>query len=104
LFLVFGWIDVVPTHCSLSRSLKAGGSLLCLGLVSLSLAYSYSSSNHAAQIQKEQPEMVFGRLGLVSLRVKSVETVNHNTKRLAFAFPDPRAHSGLQLTCRDPLF
>ncbi|KAL3486582.1 hypothetical protein BJX62DRAFT_241812 [Aspergillus germanicus] len=42
--------------------------------------------------------MVFGRLGLVSLRVKSVETVNHNSKRLVFAFPDPRAHSGLQLT------
>jgi cytochrome-b5 reductase len=74
--------------------------------VSLSLAYSYSYSysNHAPQNQKELPEMVFGRLGPVSLRVKSVESVIHNTKRLVFAFPDPRAHSGLQLTCTDPLF
>jgi hypothetical protein len=52
-----------------SRSLKAGGSLLCLGLVSLSLAYSYSYINHAAQ--KEQPEMVLGRLGLVTVNCNS---------------------------------
>lgn len=40
-----------------------------------------------------------GRPGFTSLRLHSVQTVNHNTKRLVFAFFDENARSGLSLTC-----
>ncbi len=38
-----------------------------------------------------------GDQGFVSLKLDSVEVVNHNVKILKFAFPDPNAVSGLHI-------
>ncbi|PYH96204.1 ferredoxin reductase-like protein [Aspergillus ellipticus CBS 707.79] len=40
----------------------------------------------------------FGGWGFTTLRVQSVKTVNHDTKRLVLEFPDPGSRSGLALT------
>jgi cytochrome-b5 reductase len=49
-----------------------------------------------------EPATVFpSKLG-TSLRLESSESVNHNTKRLRFEFPNPTARSGLTLTCTFP--
>lgn len=53
----------------------------------------------SAHAESDEPPTVFGGLGLTTLRLKDVQQVNHNTKRLAFEFPDPQAQSGLTLTC-----
>ncbi|KAJ5403321.1 hypothetical protein N7509_003192 [Penicillium cosmopolitanum] len=52
-------------------------------------------SGHAESI--EAPK-VFGGFGPKTLRLQSVDQVNHNTKRLVFEFPDQSAKSGLTLT------
>lgn len=54
-------------------------------------------SGHAESI--EAPK-VFGGFGPKTLRLQSVDQVNHNTKRLVFEFPDQSAKSGLTLTCK----
>ncbi|GES62180.1 riboflavin synthase-like beta-barrel [Aspergillus terreus] len=51
-----------------------------------------------AHAESDEPPTVFGGLGLTTLRLKDVQQVNHNTKRLAFEFLDPQAQSGLTLT------
>ncbi|GAD98908.1 hypothetical protein PVAR5_7611 [Paecilomyces variotii No. 5] len=51
-----------------------------------------------AHASSGEPDAVFSRFGFKSLRVQSVQTVNDNTKRLVFEFPDPDARSGLSLT------
>ncbi|KAL1868335.1 hypothetical protein Plec18167_008260 [Paecilomyces lecythidis] len=51
-----------------------------------------------AHASSGEPEAVFSRFGFKSLRVQKVQTVNHDTKRLVFEFPDPDARSGLSLT------
>ncbi|KAJ5172428.1 hypothetical protein N7492_005021 [Penicillium capsulatum] len=48
--------------------------------------------------ESPEPSKVFGGFGFTTLRLKSSTTVNHNTKRLVFEFPDEAATSGLSLT------
>lgn len=53
----------------------------------------------SAYAESNEPKNVFGGFGFTTLRLKSSEAVNHNTKRLVFEFPDKNAKSGLSLTC-----
>ncbi|KAJ5281542.1 hypothetical protein N7478_006914 [Penicillium angulare] len=48
--------------------------------------------------ESNEPKKIFGGFGFTTLRLKSSEAVNHNTKRLVFEFPDENAKSGLSLT------
>ncbi|OJJ45456.1 hypothetical protein ASPZODRAFT_69878 [Penicilliopsis zonata CBS 506.65] len=59
----------------------------------------YSLLSQTAHAESSQPPMAFkGRFGFTSLRLHSVTSVNHNTKRLLFELPDSEARSGLSLT------
>lgn len=49
-----------------------------------------------------QPPTVFGTFRPRHLRLESVQDLNHNTKRLRFALPNPDDLSGLPLTCTSP--
>ena len=49
--------------------------------------------------ESNEPKTVFSGLGFTTLRLQSIKTVNHNTKRLVFEYPDKTARSGLPLTC-----
>jgi cytochrome-b5 reductase len=49
--------------------------------------------------ESKEPRKMFSGVGFTSLRVHSVKTVNHDTKRLVFEFPDPEAVSGLSMIC-----
>lgn len=65
-----------------------------LGLVAaggLYSAYSY--------LQSSQPRKVFGGGLTGSLSLQHTEDVNHNTKRLRFAFPDAHDETGLTFVC-----
>ncbi|KAL5359968.1 hypothetical protein BJX96DRAFT_64299 [Aspergillus floccosus] len=55
-------------------------------------------STRSAYAESGEPPKVFGGFGLMTLSLKDVQQVNHNTKRLAFEFLDPHAQSGLTLT------
>ncbi|PYI02769.1 ferredoxin reductase-like protein [Aspergillus sclerotiicarbonarius CBS 121057] len=48
--------------------------------------------------ESNEPKTVFSGLGFTTLRLQSIKTVNHNTKRLVFEYPDSTARSGLTLT------
>jgi cytochrome-b5 reductase len=52
-------------------------------------------SIRSAHAESSEPPKVFGGLGFTTLRLKDVQQVNHNTKRLSFEFLDPHAQSGL---------
>lgn len=41
-----------------------------------------------------------GDQGFISLKLESVEELNHNTKKFRFALPDKDSVSGLQIACR----
>lgn len=46
------------------------------------------------------PKRLFtGGPAFLSLPLESSESVNHNTKKLRFSFPDKDAVSGLSVTC-----
>ena len=50
--------------------------------------------------EANEPSSTFGgKLGFASLKLHSVQTVNHKTRRLMFELPDKDAQSGLTLTC-----
>lgn len=51
-------------------------------------------SSSSSQTAKEP----FSSFGFHQLRLKSSESINHNTKRLRFELPDPNVKSGLSLT------
>ncbi|KAJ6172129.1 hypothetical protein N7470_001196 [Penicillium chermesinum] len=51
-----------------------------------------------AQAESLETPKVFGGLKFTTLRLRSSEAINHNTKRLVFEFPDENAQSGLPLT------
>ncbi|PYH66767.1 uncharacterized protein BO88DRAFT_445208 [Aspergillus vadensis CBS 113365] len=48
--------------------------------------------------ESNEPKAVFSGLGFTTLRLQSTKTVNHNTKRLVFEYPNESARSGLTLT------
>lgn len=50
--------------------------------------------------ESNEPKPVFSGLGFTTLRLQSTKTVNHNTKRLVFEYPNESARSGLTLTCK----
>lgn len=83
----------------ISRLAKVGG---LIGVAGVGL-YTFNSIPTAYAASGE-PEMVFSRFGFTSLRVRAVHTVNQNTKRLVFEFPNPEARSGLPLTCMRTLW
>lgn len=62
----------------------------------------YSAYSVAMKPSKEQgSQRTFGRgPAFISLRLESVETLSHDTKRLRFQLPDNDAVSGLGLTCK----
>ena len=45
------------------------------------------------------PKNFKGGIGFTSLRLHSIEPVNHNVKRLRFELPEQNAVSGISLTC-----
>jgi cytochrome-b5 reductase len=75
------------------------GTLTLLGL-SAWAAKSFLIRDVYAESPSPPPSKVFSGVFGPSLRLESSETVNHNTKRLRFAFPNPDAISGLTLTCK----
>ena len=44
-----------------------------------------------------------GEQGFLDLKLESVETINHNTKKFRFALPNPDDVSGLQIACLSSL-
>ena len=69
----------------------------------LSVAYFGTRSFlRTAHAESNEPPKVFGGFGFTTLRLRSSELVNHNTKRLVFEYPDENAQSGLSLTCKPP--
>lgn len=82
---------------TLTRPMKVAGTLTLTGLALYAMTRARSSCSGGAR--ESNPAAVFSQWGPKSLRVRSVDTVNHNTKRLVFEFPDARASSGLSLTC-----
>ncbi|PLN76014.1 ferredoxin reductase-like protein [Aspergillus taichungensis] len=78
---------------SLPRPVKIAGSLTITGLA----LYAITQARSKSATETDDPG-VFSQWGPRSLRVRSVDTVNHNTKRLVFEFPDAQARSGLSLT------
>jgi len=81
------------------RLATVAGTLTALGL-SAWAAKSLLSRDVYAESPSSPPSKVFSGLLGPTLRLESSETVNHNTKRLRFAFPDSNAVSGLTLTCK----
>ena len=79
---------------SLPRPVKIAGGLTITGLALYAITQSRSHNATATN-----PPGVFSQWGPKSFRGGSVDTVNHNTKRLVFEFPDAQARSGLSLTC-----
>jgi hypothetical protein len=79
-----------------SRPQKAILTFALSGVGSLAVA-SYFTRNAFAD--DGDPATVFPSKFGTSLRLESSESVNHNTKRLRFEFPNPTARSGLTLTC-----
>lgn len=71
----------------------AGAVLVAAGVYGV---YSYSTSRS----KPGEPRMLFaGGPVFTSLRLKSVETVNHNCKTFRFELPEEDSLSGLSLTC-----
>ncbi|KAJ5099072.1 ferredoxin reductase-like protein [Penicillium argentinense] len=80
------------------QSLRSRPALISAGaVIGFGTYYStrFMSTGHAESAQKPK---VFGEFGPKTLRLQSVDQVNHNTKRLVFEFPDKNATSGLTLT------
>ncbi|PYI16447.1 ferredoxin reductase-like protein [Aspergillus japonicus CBS 114.51] len=80
---------------------RAGSVLLAGG--GLYATYSLFAQRAHAEAPEAQapapaptPRPVFSRFGPTTLRVQAVQEVNHNTKKLVLAYPDPEARSGLQ--------
>lgn len=74
------------------------GTLTVLGL-SAWAAKSFLIRDVYAESPSQPPPKVFSGVLGPTLKLGSSETVNHNTKRLRFDFPDSNAVSGLTLTC-----
>lgn len=78
-----------------STGLIAGVAAASVGAYAI---YSYSTSRGSLT---GEPRKIFpGGPAFVSLRLNSIEEVNHNTKRLKFELPEENALSGLSLTCK----
>jgi cytochrome-b5 reductase len=55
---------------------------------------------------KSNPTFLGGDQGWIGLRLESIETINHNTKRFRFSLPEKDDVSGLHVACtlsRSPL-
>lgn len=87
------------TPRSLPRAVKIAGGLTITSLALYAITQSRSNNTTATN-----PPEVFSQWGPKSLCVRSVDTVNHNTKRLVFEFTDAQARSGLSLNCAYSLF
>ncbi|KAH6635633.1 hypothetical protein B0J18DRAFT_462704 [Chaetomium sp. MPI-SDFR-AT-0129] len=59
-------------------------------------AWYLRGNNNSSSGNASKP--VFSSFGFHTLRLDSTELVNHNTKKLRFALPDPKQPSGLGLT------
>lgn len=70
-----------------------------LGVTGLGLYIGKSYFIHNAFAESPEPPCAMASWFGQSLKLESAEMVNHNTKKLRFAFPDGEAKSGLTLTC-----
>jgi cytochrome-b5 reductase len=74
--------------------------LLISGLVGAYALQRYLIKDTFAETPSPQPVVFTGLpFGFTSLRLQSVQEVNHDTKRLRFELPDPKSRTGLGLTC-----
>ncbi|KAI1138321.1 ferredoxin reductase-like protein [Hypoxylon sp. FL0543] len=81
----------------LSARLSRGITGVAVAGTGLGLYYVYMRS--IVYADSGAPKQIFGSgPAFVSLQLESAQTVNHNTKRLRFKFPEPEAVSGLTLT------
>jgi cytochrome-b5 reductase len=62
----------------------------------------YSYTTKAAGSERGKPATAFRGIGLTSLRLHSIQALNHQTKLLRFELPEQNSHSGLSLTCMVP--
>lgn len=81
------------------RPLAIAGTLTALSLSAWAAKSLLIRNVHAESPSKAPPDVFSGFPG-PRLRLEGSEMVNHNTKRLRFAFPDSEARSGLALTCK----
>ncbi|KAL1845320.1 hypothetical protein VTK73DRAFT_689 [Phialemonium thermophilum] len=84
---------------TMNTTVLAAAAVAGVGAYALYLRRSSSGdSSGAAKASSSTQNGTFSRFGFKSLRLHSSEQVNHDTKRLRFALPDPDATSGLSLT------
>ncbi|RDL40358.1 NADH-cytochrome b5 reductase [Venustampulla echinocandica] len=76
-------------------SISTVAAVTVTGLIAYGL---YSYSTKPADSERGKPAMAFRGMGLTSLRLHSIQTLNHQTKLLRFEFPEPNTQSGLSLT------
>lgn len=60
----------------------------------------YSAYAYFQSMASTKPREVFGSGFAGSLTLQHTEDVNHNTKRLRFAFPHAQDQSGLTFVCK----
>jgi cytochrome-b5 reductase len=84
------------------KLLNAAGTITVLGLGTWAAKSLLICEEAYAESPTQPPQKIFSRFFGQSLRLENSENVNHNTKRLRFAFPNPEAQSGLTLTCIYP--
>lgn len=100
MFAIFHMPNTMPTQYLLRSRPQRAALAVALSGVGLWAVTSYFTRN--AYAEENEPASIFpSKLG-TSLRLESSESVNHNTKRLRFEFPNPNARTGLTLTCKFP--
>lgn len=60
----------------------------------------YTAYTYIRNSSSSEPRKVFGSGLAGSLTLQQTEVINHNTKRLRFAFPNAQDETGLTLVCR----
>lgn len=88
--------NTMPVAHAPSRTLAL---LAVAGIGAYSLQRYFSRTALAESPQEPPVYFGGGGMNLTSLRLYSVQIVNHNTKRLLFELPDKDARCGLSLTC-----
>lgn len=90
----------MPVARAPSRTLAPTVAVLAVAGVGAYSLQRYFFRTALAESSQEPPVHFGGGMNLTSLRLYSVQIVNHNTKRLLFELPDKDARCGLSLTCQ----
>lgn len=88
----------MPVARAPSRTLAPTVAVLAVAGVGAYSLQRYFFRTALAESSQEPPVHFGGGMNLTSLRLYSVQIVNHNTKRLLFELPDKDARCGLSLT------